>query len=187
MRVKCLISAVVLATLSTLASAQPPGWEDAFRLGSPLPLRLAGDAGTATTLIDPIYIAPQTYHIAAAPAVGNGRAWTSGFITGRSVPSLTWPGSGNPAARYGVIDRHRTLAVARRGGIAIAFSPWERYLREGQEDLTVARNAWLRRRGLVGGVRTFTKPTAEAHRDAAARASRLGPDARMSTPPHWGW
>lgn len=85
----------------------------------------------------------------------NGRLWISvPVIGGMSGP---WPrGHGNPGPHaYGASWDHAAVVYARVGTQVIALDPWTALGSEGLGHLERARQAWLKERGYVGGVRTF--------------------------------
>jgi hypothetical protein len=88
----------------------------------------------------------------------NGRRWESrGSIGGQPKQyPLSW-GTPGPAA-YGAREDDFSIVFARVGNTVVTINPWEAIPEAGYQRLERARNEWLKERGYIGGVRTFTNP-----------------------------
>lgn len=93
-----------------------------------------------------------------------GAHWQSRSIIGPGAgPYMSDFASPGPEA-YGAYGLEDAVAYARVGGYVVPISPWERVesdawfgaRRETADRLEAARTEWLKERGYVGGIRTFT-------------------------------
>ena len=115
----------------------------------------------------------------------NGKAWAGeSFVGGvESYPSET----GSPgAAAYGAVGDEDAIAHLRVGPYVVGVNPFEEIRAEGKEmprhilaAMEEARNQWLKDRGYVGGVRTFTNPAASV---GTKQAIDLTPKAVIPAP-----
>lgn len=109
------------------------------------------------------------------PAVGSGRVWAGPAVLGGlpPQPDIRWPDLGPQA--FGREATAADLVFARVDTTVVAFSPWVRFLDDGNERLELARQQWLREQGYTGGVRTFVNPRTLAQ-PAPAAAARAMPE-----------
>jgi hypothetical protein len=113
----------------------------------------------------------------------NGKEWRGESIVGGRTPwPQTWRDPG-PAA-YGAIGDENAVVYARVGDVVVALSPWEY---AGNARLEYARQAWLKEKGYVGGVRTFVndtlkRPESVAIAETAAKNGKIVPRAILSVP-----
>jgi hypothetical protein len=95
--------------------------------------------------------------------------------------------SGSPgAAAYGAVGEEGAIANLRVGPYVVGVNPFEEIRAEGKEiprhiltAMEGARNEWLKERGYVGGVRTFTNPAASV---GTKQAIDLTPKAVIPAP-----
>lgn len=114
------------------------------------------------------------YHTRHAPAVGNGRLWAqSPFLR---VPSPVVQRAGRGPEYFGADPLADPLVAVRVGTSVIGVSPWNQTGSSGLAGIDRARSRWLRDRGYVGGVRTFTNPRSHGADSTGSERARVVPE-----------